>query len=152
MEQACKSTKSITLKNTSNTYSTFNSVKFDTEDSHDQFLLYSQFVAWYCKGSSITLLSIYANNLVLQELPTQSEYFMSAGKKKERKGYTGELKKLNRDDSNLSITITLKAAVTRKIRLCMTRYFQGEYLYSLSREGLIMNYKEYSVNRQKKCN
>ena len=79
---------------------------------------------------------------------------MSAGKKKkkERKGYTDELKKLNRDDSDLSITTTLKAAVTRKIRLRMTRYFQGEYLYSLSREGLIMNYKEYSVNRQKKCN
>lgn len=33
------------------------------------------------------------------------------------KGCTDELEKLDRDDSNLTITINLKAAMTRKIRL-----------------------------------
>ena len=35
VERASKNIKSITLENASNTYSTFNSVKFDTEDSQD---------------------------------------------------------------------------------------------------------------------
>ena len=39
----------------------------------------------------------------------------------------------------------------KKMRLRVTGYYQGEYLYSLSNEGLIMNYKEYVVNKQKKC-
>ena len=38
--------KSTELENTSNTYSSFNSVKFDTSDVHDKYLLYTQFVAW----------------------------------------------------------------------------------------------------------
>ena len=41
--------KWIKLKNVSNTYSLINSVKFDTSDAHDKYLLYTQFVAWYCK-------------------------------------------------------------------------------------------------------
>ena len=53
VERARKDIKSIMLENASNMYSTFNSVKFDNQDSHNQFLIYSQFVAWYCKGSSI---------------------------------------------------------------------------------------------------
>ena len=66
-----------------------------------------------------------------------------------RKGYTDELKKLIRDDSDLTITINLKAAVTRKMRLHLIGYFQSEFLYFLPRKGLNMNYKEYSLNRQK---
>ena len=60
-------------------YSLFNSIKLDTEDTDDKFLLYNQFVVWRCKGSSIVPLSDYAHNPIFQELPTQSEYFTSAG-------------------------------------------------------------------------
>ena len=35
------------------------------------------------------------------------------------------------------------------MRLCITGYFQGEYMYMLSKDGLIMNYKEYGMNKQK---
>ena len=56
--------KSMTFENVSNTYSTFNSVKFNTSDP--------QFVVWYCKGCSIALLSDYTNNPVFQELRTRS--------------------------------------------------------------------------------
>ena len=45
--------KSITFKNTCNTYSTFNSMKFNTNYLHYKLLLYNQFVASYCKGCSI---------------------------------------------------------------------------------------------------
>ena len=37
---------SITPENASNTYSIFNSGKFDTSDLYDKFLLHNQFVAW----------------------------------------------------------------------------------------------------------
>ena len=45
--------KSIKLENASNPYSSFNSVKFNTSDAHNKYLLHTQFVAWYCKGSKV---------------------------------------------------------------------------------------------------
>ena len=153
-ELASTKIKSIKLENASNPYSPFNSVKFNISDTHNKYLLYTQFVAWYCKGSSIALLPDYAHNPVFQELPIQKQYFTTPDEKifidlRRRKGYTNEIEKLNRDDSDLSITITLKNAAAKKMRLRVTGYYQGEYLYSLSNEGPIMNYKEYSVNKQK---
>ena len=91
---------------------------------------------------------------MFQELPTQSEYFIFVDEKifidlRCRKGYTNEIEKLNKDDSDLTITIQLKTAATKKMRLCVTGYHQCKYLYSMTREGLIMNYKEYGVKKQK---
>ena len=34
------------------------------------------------------------------------------------------------------------------MRLCVTGFYQGEYMYMLGKEGFIMNYKEYGVNKQ----
>ena len=111
-----------------------------------------QFVAWYCKGSSIIPLSDYVNNLTFQELPDLNNYFTNSDEKmfidlRRGKGYTGELEKINRDDSDLTITVTLKATTTKKIRLRVTGHYQSEYLYLLSNEGLIMNYKVYGVSK-----
>ena len=61
----------------------------------------------------------------------------------------GEFERVNRDDSDLSVTVDLKAAAAKKMRLHVTGYFQGKYMYILGKDGLIMNYKEYSVNKQK---
>ena len=146
--------KSIKLENTSNTHSTFNSVKFDTADAHDKYLLYSQFIAWYCKGSSIALLLDYAHNPIYQELRSISKYFASSDQKifidlRRGKGYANETEKLNRDDSDRLVTVMLKNAAAKKMRLHVTGYYQGEYLYSLSNNGLIINYKEYGINKQK---
>ena len=33
------------------------------------------------------------------------------------------------------------------MRLRVTGYLQGEYVYMLGKEGLIMNYKEYGINK-----
>ena len=57
------------------------------------------------------------------------------------KGYTGQYERVN-----WSITVDLKAAAAKKMRL---GYFQGEYMYMLGKGRLIMNYKEYGVNKQK---
>ena len=39
------------------------------------------------------------------------------------KGYTSELERVNRDDSDLSVTVDLKAAATKKMRLYIRGYF-----------------------------
>ena len=36
------------------------------------------------------------------------------------------------------------------MRLHVTGYYQGEYMYILGKDGLIMNYKEYTVQKTKK--
>ena len=124
-ELASTKIKSVQLENASNTYSSFNTVKLDTSDAHDKYLLYMQFVAWYCKGSSIVPLSDYANNLTFQELPDSDDYFTNSDEKlfidlRCGKGCTGELGKINRDGSDLMITATLKGATIKKMRLHVT--------------------------------
>ena len=49
---AATNIKYIKLENASNTYSEFNTIKFDLEDEEDHFDLYNAFVAWVTKGSS----------------------------------------------------------------------------------------------------
>ena len=62
-----------------------------------------QFVAWYCKGSSIVPLLDYANDLTFQELPDLNDYFTNSDEKliidlRRGKAYTGQLEKINRVD------------------------------------------------------
>ena len=49
------------------------------------------------------------------------------------KGYTDELEKLTRDDSNITLTVELKAAATKTMRLRVAGYSQAEYYYTLSK-------------------
>ena len=77
-------------------------------------------------------MSDYAKNLVFQELPSTNEYSTTADEKifidlRRGKVYTDELEKLHKDDSNLKITINLKVARTREMRLHVIGYFQCEY-------------------------
>ena len=81
VEIASTKIKSLKLGNTGNSYSTFNSVKFDLDSDHDKYLLYCQFVAWYCTGSSIASLMDYGNNEVYQELPRLEEFFTNSNEK-----------------------------------------------------------------------
>ena len=81
VEIASTKIKSLKLVNAANSYSTFNSVKFDLDCDHDKYLLYCQFVAWYCTGSSIASLMDYGNNEVYQELPCLEEFFTNSNEK-----------------------------------------------------------------------
>ena len=153
-EVASTQIKSIKLQNASNTYSEFNTVKFDLEDEEDRYTLYNAFVAFVTEGSSIVAESEYMNNEVRQELPNRNTYFTDSDERvyidiRRSKGFTGELERVNRDDSDLTVTVDLKAAATKKMRFRITGYFQGEYNYMISSNGLIMNYKEYGVSKIK---
>ena len=52
-EVAATNIEYIKLQNASNTYSEFNSLKFNLEDEEDRFVLYNAFVAWVTNRSSI---------------------------------------------------------------------------------------------------
>ena len=153
-EVASTQIKSIKLQNASNTYSEFNTVKFNLEDEEDCHTLYNAFVAFVTKGSSIAAESDYMHNEVRQQLPNRNTYFTDSDEHvyidiRCSKGFTGELERVNRDDSDLTVTIDLKNAAVKKLRLRVTGYFQGEYYYMISSSGLIMNYKEYGVSKIK---
>ena len=63
------------------------------------------------------------------------------------KDYTDELEKLNRGDSGLVVTIGLKEAAPKIIRLRITDFLQAEYWYLLSNKGYIMSYKNYNISK-----
>ena len=153
-EVAATKIKSIKLQNASNTYSEFNTVKFDLEDEEDKYNLFNQFRSWVTKSSSVVPSSEYIHNETAQELPSRSDYFSDSDERvyidlRRGKGFTGEFERVNRDDSELSVVIDLKAAATRKMRIYVTGYYQAEYIYTLSKNGLIMFHKEYSVSKIK---
>ena len=153
-EVAVTRIKSIKLQNASNTYNECKTVNFDLEDEEDRYTLYNAFTAWVTDGSSIAPQSNYAYNQIYQELLKRDKYFADSDERvyidiRRSKGFTGEFERVNRNDSDLTITVDLKAAATKKMRLCITGYYQGEYMCMLNKEGLIMNYKEYRVNKQK---
>ena len=153
-ETAATSIKYIKLQNASNTYSEFNTIKFNLEDEEDRFVLYNAFVAWVTKGSSIVPESDYLYNEVRQQLPNRNTYFTDSDEKvyidiRRSKGYTGEFERVNRDDSDLVVTVDLKNAAAKKMRLYVTGYYQGEYMYMLTKDGLVMNHKEYSIAKIK---
>ena len=66
------------------------------------------------------------------------------------KGNYDELKKITRDDSGLVIYIKLKAAATKKMRLRVVGYSQGEYWYAYTNKGYIMAYQNYDIAKADK--
>ena len=118
--------------------------------------MYRNFVAWSTnKGSSVGPLTQYANDPIYKELIKYDKYY-KATESDERlyidirrgRGYTSELQKFFRNDSSLTMTITLKAAATKKMRLRVVGYYQGEYMYSMTNLGLLLSYKDYGIVAQ----
>ena len=62
-------------------------------------------------------------------------------------GYTNEEEKLERNDSKITLSILLKAAATKKLRLRVRDYSVGGYLYILSRSGLAFRHRTYTINQ-----
>ena len=107
---------SIKLENANNKYSISNETQFSLTNENDKYLMNRQFVAWYCKGFSVAPLTEYANSKVYQELPRLDKIY---GKKEsDERIYidhwrgqvcTNKLEKINRNDSNLTLTVTLNS-------------------------------------------
>ena len=63
------------------------------------------------------------------------------------KGYADELEKINRGESRIALTISLKEAAGKKMRFRITSFSQGEFWYLLSNRGSIMSYKNYNISK-----
>ena len=110
------------------------------------YLLYKQFVAWSCNGSSVTPLTDYINNTIYQEPIDEDKYFETKTDEiiylhlRASSGYTNETEKLDRNNSKSNLSIFLKAAATKELRLRVWTYSVGEYVYILSRNGLTLSH------------
>ena len=145
---------SVQLENLNNKYGEINRI-YDLTDEHGKYLMYRNFVAWATGGSSVGPLTQFANNPVYKELRKYETYY-KAGVSDERlyvelrrgRGYTNELEKIVRNDSSLTLTITLKDAAVNKMRFRVVGYHQGEYMYSMKTLGLLLSYKDYGIVAQ----
>ena len=147
LELAARLIKTVKFENTSSTYSLTGKLSYDMEKDDEKFLLYKMLVAFACNCCSSAPLSQYKNNPIYQEITEEDEF--GGTNKDDRiyidiqrsKGYTDESEKINRDDSGLALTITLKKAAAKKLRYRIIGWSQGEYWYILSNKGFIMSQK-----------
>ena len=109
------------------------------------------FVAYYCEGCSAAPLTQYKNNEIKQELAKEKDYFGDDSDERlyidmrHSNGYTDELDKLTRDDGAVTLTVKLKKAATKNIRLRVVAYSQAKYWYTTTNKGYIMTYKDYRI-------
>ena len=58
------------------------------------------------------------------------------------------MEKLERNDSKITLYITLTSAATKKLRLRVWGYSLGKYLYKLVPDGLTLHHKTYSIMQE----
>ena len=115
--------------------------------------MYKNFVGWAIgQGCTVRSLTQYANNEIYKELIKYENYY-SKTKSDEKlyvdirrgRGFSNELERIVRNDSSLTLTITLQNAAVKKMRLRVVGYYQGEYIYSVTNLGLLLSYKDYGI-------
>ena len=115
--------------------------------------LYKQFLVWNCNGSWVVPLREYMDNPIFQELPDEERYYSL--KSDERvyldlrasSGYVKEAEKLERNDSKVNLQITLKDTADFHLRVRIWAYSLSEYLYVLSKSGLTLKHRTYTINQ-----
>ena len=142
----------FSLRNLNNKYGELYK-KCDLTEEPDKYEMYRNFVAWTALGgSSVGPLTEYSQNEIYKEIIKYKDYYTST-ESDERlymdirrgRGYTRGLEKIVRNDSSLTMTITLRNVAARKMRLRVIGYYQGEYMYSMSNLGLLLSYKVYGI-------
>ena len=113
-------------------------------------MLHKQFVAWNCNSCTIAPLTDYISNPIYQEIFDVDTYFSSSEKRiyrdlRDSMGYTNEMKKLTRNDSELLLKVELKILLAKKMRLTVWRYTMSRYLYMLAESELTLEYKTHSI-------
>ena len=154
-ELASTQITSVQLENINNKYRELNK-KYDLIDKHNKYEIYRNFVAWATGGgSSVGPLTEYSQNEIYKELIKYKDYYTSSKCDKRLyidlrrgRGYTRELEKIVRNDSSVTMTITLRNAAVKKMRLRVVGHYQGEYMYSMSNLGLLLSYKVCSIVEQ----
>ena len=145
LELAARNIHSLTLENATSTYSITGVLKYNIDNEDDKHTLYSKLYS--------DALQRQRNNKIFQEITKEKDYFGSTSNEKlyidmrRSKGYADELEKLTLGDSNVSLTVKLKAATTKKLRLKIIGYSQSKYFYTTSSQGQIMSFKIFNITR-----
>ena len=106
--------KTLQLSNFTEIYNLTNEKKYSIDNLTQKYLLYKQFVAWNCNGSSVVSLTEYMDNPIFQELPDEESYYSLKSDEKvyldlrASSGYVREAEKLERNDSKINLQIILK--------------------------------------------
>ena len=145
--------KTLQLSNFTEIYSLTNEKRYNIDNFTQKHLLYKQFVAWNCNGSSVAPLTDYMDNPIFRELPDEEEYFsLKSGEKvyldlRATSGYVREAEKLERNDSKINLQITLKDAAKFNLKVKIWAYSLSKYLYVLSKSGLTLKHRTYAINQ-----
>ena len=137
-EMAAQLIKTLKLSNFTEIYSLNNEKRYNIDNLTQKHLLYKQFVAWNCNGSSVAPLTDYMDNPIFRELPDEEEYFSLKSDEKiyldlrATSGYVREAEKLERNDSKINLQINLKEAAKFNLRVRIWAYSLSKYLYVLS--------------------
>ena len=62
-------------------------------------------------------------------------------------GYVNEAENLERNDSKINLKITLKDAAGFHLKVRIWEYLLPEYLYVLSKSGLTLKHRTYTINQ-----
>ena len=110
-------------------------------------------MTWHCNGSSVAPLVDYIDNPIYKELPTEEECYAKTSDERvyvdlrASSGYVKEMEKLERNDSKINLEITLNAAALYNLRVRVWAFSQSEYLYVLSKNGLTLKHRTYTINQ-----
>ena len=74
-ELASQMIKSLQLSNFTEIYNLTNEKNYSIDNLTQKHLLYKQFVAWNCYGSSVAPLTEYMDNPIFQELLDEESYY-----------------------------------------------------------------------------
>ena len=154
-ELAATHITTVQLENLNNKYGEINR-KYDLTEEHDKYLMYRNFVGWATgQGCTVGPLTQYANNEIYKELIKYEKYYSKTESDEKLyvdlrsgRGYSNELERIVRNDSSLTLTVTLQNAAVKKYRLRVVGYYQGEYIYSMTNLGLLLSYKDYGIVAQ----
>ena len=137
-------TKSLEFANINEQYSATNTLKYDNSNDLQKHLLWKQFLAWHTDGCSNAPVTGFINNPVAQELLDKTYYFSDSSDERlfvdlrQSRGYTDELEKPTRNDSQMTITTETKNSYAKKMRLRVWGYANGEYIYLLHNGSLTL--------------
>ena len=156
LELSAKLIESVKFVNASKAYSLTGKLSYDTKNRDEKYDLFKMFIAFHCDGPTFAPLSKYKDNPIYQDMTDEFEY--GENNKDDRiyidmrrsKGNYKELEKITRDDSSLVISVKLKAAAAKKMRLRIVAYSQGEYWYAYTNKGYTMTYLNYNIAKADK--
>lgn len=152
LEMAAREISNIKIEN-AKVYGPATDLSYNLTDEINKVKIYSNFVAYQCNGFSTAPLTQYRGSDIYQKLTTYDKYFTDSDERiyidlRVSRGYTDELEKLVRNDSNVNLIVTLKKSATKKFRLQITTFSKVEYFYLHGNKGQLMKMQRYEVIKE----